>query len=255
VPKSSVVLRTHNHEQRLETAKHFSKKILESYAKSVLAVCITGSTAKKLDRPYSDLEMLAVVKDGVELPTQHYVHNGMVIQIDYPEENVILKDAGRITTEWALAADGFRNRIVLFDPKGWFSKLNKVVAESDMADMKPAIKHGMTSLYETLGVMLNADLTKDERGIRTAAVYFSWDASKLVLMLNRKYVLTSSWFWKDVKACELKPKDFWTSVERLAGFTRASVNEILETARKLCEDMLLIVEGRGISIESSELIV
>lgn len=250
-----VELKTHTNEQRVQLAKMLSDKILRTYDGKVLAICITGSTAKKLDRPYPDLEMFAVVKDGVEQPTQHYVHDGMVFQIDYFEESFILKDASRITTEWPLAEDGFRNRIVLFDPDNWFSKLDRVVADSDSAELNPAIKHGMTGLYEGLSVMLNAKLADDETGVRTAGFWFAWSVAKLVLMLNRKYILTSSWFWKEARACELKPENFWARVEKLAGFTRVSVEELLTTASDLCEEMLKIVESRGISIESSELIV
>jgi hypothetical protein len=41
----------------------------------------------------------------------------------------------------------------------------------------------------------------------------------------------------------------------LAGFVRASVEEIAESAESLCDDMLKIVESLGISIDPGKLLV
>ena len=73
--------------------------------------------------------------------------------------------------------------------------------------------------------------------------------------MNKRYVLTSSWFWKETKDSALKPKGFWQREEKLAGFVTASVKEIVESAESLCEDMLKIVESLGISIEPDKLLV
>jgi hypothetical protein len=154
-----------------------------------------------------------------------------------------------------LAWDQFRNRIPLYDPTGWVSKLNKVVAESETADTRKTIGQLMSALYEGLEVIKNAELERDEIGIRTAGFYLAWDAARLVLLMNKRYVLTSSWFWKETKASLVKPKTFWKHVERLAGFVMVSVDDIVESAELLCKEMLEIVESRGISIESTRLVV
>jgi hypothetical protein len=239
----------------LAISRQLSKQITDTYGDKIVAVLVTGSTAKNLDRPYSDLEMIAIVRDGVEIPIAQYIHDGMSIQIDYVEGSSFLKDAQRITFNWALAWDQFRNRIPLYDPTGWVLKLDKVVAESETADTRKTIGQLMASLYEGLEVIKNAELEHDEIGIRTAGFYLAWDAAKLVLLMNKRYVLTSSWFWKETKASPVKPKSFWKHVERLAGFVMVSVDDIVESAELLCKEMLEIVESRGISIESTKLVV
>ena len=248
-------LKKHTHEERLELSRQLSKQIVDTYGDKVVSVLVTGSTAKNLDRPYSDLEMIVIVRDGVEIPIAQYIHDGMSIQIDYVEGSSFLKDVQRITFNWALAWDQFRNRIVLYDPTGWVSKLDKVVAESETADTRKTIGQLMSALYEGLEVIKNAELEHDEIGIRTAGFYLAWDAARLVLLMNKRYVLTSSWFWKETKDSIVKPKRFWTREEKLAGFVRASLEEIVESAESLCNDMLKIVESLGISIEPDKLLV
>jgi len=140
-------------------------------------------------------------------------------------------------------------------PAGSLSKLDKVVAESEVADTRKTIGQLMAALYEGLEVIKNAELEHDEIGIRTAGFYLAWDAARLVLLMNRRYVLTSSWFWKETKDSIVKPKSFWTREEKLAGFVTASVKEIVESAESLCDNMLKIVDSLGISIEPDKLLV
>src|SRR2546422_4156261 len=137
-----MLLKKHTHEERLELGRQLSKQIVDTYGDKIVAVLVTGSTAKNLDRPYSDLEMIAIIRNGVEIPIAQYIHDGMSIQIDYVEGSSFLKDASRITFNWPLSQDQFRNRIVLYDPTAWISKLDKVVAESETADTRKRLVIG-----------------------------------------------------------------------------------------------------------------
>lgn len=178
-------LKKHTHEERLAISRQLCKQILDTYGDKIVVVLVTGSTAKNLDRPYSDLEMIVIVDDGIEIPIAQYIHDGMSIQIDYVEGSSFLKDARRITFNWALAWDQFRNRIVLYDPTGWILKIDKVVAESETTDTRKTIGQLMSALYEGLEVIKNAELERDEIGIRTAGFYLAWDAARLVLLMNK----------------------------------------------------------------------
>lgn len=250
------MLKEHTHEDRLNLAEQLSARIVEKYGDKILAVCIWGSTAKKLDRPYSDLEMLTIVRDGVELSAINYLYHGMVVGIDYYQGTDFLKDAQRVTGDWALAADQFRNRIVLYDPSRWFAKLDAAVATSDRVDTSSVVQHRTTGLFEGIEVMKNAQLSKDEEGVRTAGFYFAWDLAKLVLLINKKYILTSSWFWKEARGCSIKPANFWEHIETLAGFGKpSSADETIRSAEEMADAMRRIVKSRGISIESEELVV
>src|SRR6266704_6495353 len=126
-------LRKTAHEQRVETGRRISVQIQEKFKDQVLAVFITGSTAKALDRPYSDLEMTAIMKDNVEVPIKYYVYEGLLIQIDYRQESEFLKAAREPGHDWPLGADECRNRIVLFERDGWTRMLDEAVKENDAA--------------------------------------------------------------------------------------------------------------------------
>src|SRR5438876_10100210 len=96
VPK----LRRFTHEGRLRIAHQISARIVEKYGSDVLAVYVCGSTSKKLDRAYSDLELIVAVRDQVEIPMKDYLHRGLIIQIEYFKASNILDAAERLTDNW-----------------------------------------------------------------------------------------------------------------------------------------------------------
>src|SRR5216683_355550 len=187
-PESPPLRRT-THEQRVETGQRISVQILEKYKDQVLAIFITGSTAKALDRPYSDLEMTAIVKDNVEVPTKYYVYEGLLIQIDYRQESEFLKAAREPGRDWPLGADEPRNRIVLFDRDNWTSRLVEAVKQNDSADFTEALRFAALGMTESLAAVRNASYKDDPIDLRTRAFYLAWNAARVVYLLNRKYVL------------------------------------------------------------------
>jgi predicted nucleotidyltransferase len=65
-------------------ARRISKCVLGKYKSDVLAAYVCGSTSKNLDRPFSDLELIVVVRDDIEIPMKYYLHKGLIIQVDCP---------------------------------------------------------------------------------------------------------------------------------------------------------------------------
>ena len=248
-------LRRVAHEERLRLAGKISEKILETYCKSILAVFVTGSTAKSLDRPYSDLEMSAVVKDDTIVPTKYYIHNGLIVYIDYPQESALIKEAREPGRDWPVGADGYRNRIVLFDRDNWLRKLDEAVAQNDRTDFTEALRFAAVQMTETLAAVRNARYKNDLMDLRTRAFYMAWDAARAVYLLNRKYVLTTSWYWKQLFECKEQPKDFRKSIEIVAGFVQSSADEVVSTTEGLWSQTMQLVRNRGVSIESRDILV
>src|SRR5713101_2674590 len=112
--KPEAPLRKVSHEKRLELARTIASRLVDTYKEAVLAVCIYASTAKNLDRPYSDLERFCAARYTPAVKNKRYVYDGLVVEIDYFQESNFLKKAARGGGDWPRGADQFRDRIVLF---------------------------------------------------------------------------------------------------------------------------------------------
>lgn len=243
------------HEERLVIAGEISRRILETHGDTVLAVFITSSTAKGLDRAHSDLEVSAVVRDGVEIEDRSYVFRGILVEIDYPQESRLLRATRRVTHKWPVEADGYRSRLVLFEREGWLRRLDEAVAESDAADITRALQRGTTSLLENRDKLRNARRAGDVMDIRVNGFWTAYAAAILVLLLNRRYMITSSRLYRQAFECPDQPKDFRRLVEVLVGVVSSSADEVAEAVERLCDGLLSMVSSRGITVESDALIV
>src|SRR5216683_4110175 len=240
-PRSSKLeapIRKISHEKRLELAQTIASQILDTYKDAVLAICIYASTAKKLDRPYSDLEIFCVASDGPEVKNKRYVYDGLLVEIDYFQESNFLKEATRVGWDWPLGADQYRNRIVLFERNNWLKKLEKAVAENDRADIAEELRWATLTMTESLAAVRNAHLKRDQRDLRTRAFYMAWDTARIVFLYNRKYVLTTGWFWKQLFECQEQPRGLRKLVDVVAGFEKSTDSELVDAAEKLWRETI-----------------
>jgi len=253
--KPEAPLRKVSHERRLELARTIASRLVDTYKDAVLAVCIYASTAKNLDRPYSDLEIFCVVTDSLEVKNKRYVYDGLMVEIDYFQESNFLKEAARVGWDWPLGADQFRNRIVLFERDDWLKKLEEAVAQNDRADFTEELRWAVLTVTESLAAVRNARIKGDLRDLRTRAFYMAWDTARVVFLCNRKYVLTTSWFWKQLFECQEQPKDFRNLIDIVAGFIESTETELVDATEKLWLETITMVRARGFSIESMDIIV
>jgi len=249
VPK----LREFNHEGRLRIAHQLSDRIVEKYGSDILAVYVCGSTSKKLDRPFSDLELIVVVRDQSEIPMKYYLHQGLIIQIEYLKSSSTLAAAEQLTDNWPWEADQYRNRIALYERDGWFRKLDEAVDRNDKAATVEAVRKSFMMMTESMAVMRNAMLTKDTVGILSRGRVLAEDAARIVLLLNRRYVTTTSWLWKIVFDLRTKPKDFKELVEKMSGFVPTTREEVVASSERLYKEMSELVTQAGVKIECDDL--
>ena len=183
-----------------------------------MAVYVYGSTSKKLDRPYSDLEMIVVVRDNAEVPMRSYLHRGLIINIEFLKSSNVLDAAEQFTKNWHWEADQYRNRIDLFERDGWFRRLDEAVAKNDKTGSVDAVRKSFMMMTESMAFMKNAMLTNDRVRVLMSGRVLAEDAARILFLLNRRYVTTTSWFWKIAFELDKKPKDFKRLVEKMSGF-------------------------------------
>jgi len=253
--RPKIPLRKVSHEERVELAQEISSRIVEIHRDLVLTVCIDGSTSKKLDRPWSDLELFCVVRDGTEIPGKYYLYKGLLVQIEYFQESTFLKEAARVGFDWHLAADEYRNRIVLFERDEWLKRLEKAVHDNDKADFTDDLRWATLSMTESLAAVRNANWKRDKRDLRTRAFYLARDTARVVYLYNRKYVITTSWFWKLLFECDQRPKGLRTLIDIVAGFRKSTSRELVDASEELWRETMRMVQARGFVIDASEIIV
>lgn len=221
------------HEERIKIAHRLSERIVGKYGEDVLAVYVTSSTAKGWDKLHSDLELTAVLRDGVEVEAKSYIYKGILVEISYPRESELLKQAQKVTFNWPLEAHEYRSRVVLFERNGWTEKLESVVQQQEEADFKRPLHLAMTVFIEGRDKLRNAYLAGNERNIRLFASWVAQYAASLVLFLNLRYMSSTSRFLEEALACPKQPRDFQNLVDILLGVTPADAARVGRSGREV----------------------
>src|SRR3989454_10561842 len=148
----------------MRIARQISVRVVEKYGPDILASYVCGSTSKKLDRPFSDLELIVVVRDQAEIAMKYYLHQGLIIQIEYLKSSDTLAAAERLTDNWPWEADQYRNRIALYERDSWFRRLNEAVERNDKAATVEAVRKSFMMMTESMAGFRETMVEKETGG-------------------------------------------------------------------------------------------
>ena len=241
------------HEERIRLAGQLAEAIVAKRGADVLAVFVTSSTAKGLDRAHSDLELTAVFRDGVEVEEQSYVYRGILIEISCVQESRILRQAERVTARWPLEADEYRGRLVLFERNAWTGKLAEAIRRQESADFSGALKTCACGLIESRDKMRNVILPGEERNLRLFAMWVAHSACELVLFLNRRYMTTTTRFLAEAAACPARPEGFEAMLDVLLGVAPSTPADLGGAAERMTASLLALAAEQGVTPESDDL--
>ena len=107
-------------------------------------------------------------------------------------------------------------------------------------------------MTESVASLENDLLTNDKNGILMRGRTIAEDAARLVLLLNRKYVTTTGWFWKIAFDARRKPNDFNILVEKMSGFVPTE-KEVAAVSERLYKEVYVLVAHYVSGIECGEL--
>ena len=244
-------LRKTAYAEKSSLGKRACELILQKYGRRrVFAVCMWGDETEN-SQPYYGLNLLVVVRDGLRIPAQHYLLNGLEVSVYYWEEISILHQARTFTEEWPWRSDNYRTRIVLHEKNGWLRKLDAAVQKSESADPTVAVRESALLLVGHLGKLRDAQLTNNTVEMKAECWRIAWGAIELTLLLNRRYVRRD--YWKEVFECPLQTPDLRNELELLLELTPSSTEIMAKAAEKLSAQLFEMVGTRGISLASSEL--
>lgn len=248
---TNVELRKTTYEEKSSVGKRACELILQKYGRRrIFAVCMWGDETEN-SQPYFGLNLLVVVRDGVRIPVQHYLLDGLEVNIYYWQEISILHEATTFTEEWPWRSDNYRTRIVLYEKNGWLRKLDAAVLKSDSADPTDAIRESALLLVGHLGKLRDAQLSNRTAETKAECWRIAWGAIELTLLLNRRYVRHD--YWKEVFECPVQTPDLRNELELLLELTSSSTEIMTKTAEKLTAQLFEMMGTRGISLASSQL--
>lgn len=242
-----------DHRARLRIAHELKKKILKKHGNNVLGIAIYGSVAKNQDRAYSDLEMFVVTKRKQAVRDVRYVYRDMTVEVAYTSARTVLREARRVTPNWAIEADSYRSYAVLYEQKAWFKKLQRAVQAQDLQAFTKAIKKYMVWLHELMGKIKNAYRFHDDHLFYWLATFFGWESILLLGLMNRHYYESERVMFDEVLSLPLLPRNYKKLLGIVFRFTPADHDAVYNGAMTLYRELRRLARARGVVLTDKKL--
>ena len=149
--------RAMSHAQRMDLSREIADRARARYGDRIVAIGIYGSVARGMDGPFSDIEMLCVLRTVGEEFSIEWATGPWKAEVDFSSEDVVLREAATIEGTWPLTHGAFLTVLPLFDPERFFERLRDVVTGQPVEKFHAAIEETLVGeLYEFVGKLRNA---------------------------------------------------------------------------------------------------
>jgi len=238
------------HEERVKLACEICDAIKEVLGEHLRAFVIFASVAKNEDVAYSDLEMMAITSELYEEHCSEFIRAGIRCEVDFVPMSSAIKQAGRITTRWPVAADQWHNFKSLYVKKDDDCleqiKASAIQALADDEGFNRAIILKMLILFESVTKLKSAKIRGIEGGLNGDLCYIAATASRLVALVNRHYYKGVRSAMEDSKRLSKLPQEYCRLIEIVHGEVEADIKSRYNSALELWEYIRSWIAGMDI---------
>ena len=179
--------------KRMALVREIADRVLTLYNERILAIGVYGSMARGTDGPYSDIEMLCVLRSTGEEYSYEWAHGSWKAEVDFYSQDILLQKAAEVDVDWPLTHGAYCDVLALYDPEGFFAKLRDTVLSQPQERFIAAIREViMGELYELIGKLRNAQHSGHTAYLPELALNMAKYGAFLVGLANRRYYSNST---------------------------------------------------------------
>jgi kanamycin nucleotidyltransferase len=238
------------HEERRAIADAVLSWLKAEHRDELVAVALYGSTALKIDGPFSDVEMWAVVEDRAGAKSDlEWVWGPGKLAVQRMTVSQAITAAAEVDARWPVSQARFVLAAALWEaPRqtGFVERLRASAADLPEAARREAIAECVLEMYEALGKLRN--VRAGPMGDVTRIVFEFADPLIRMVALRHRYVFTSSRRLL-AEAHRLEgPEGYRPLLERLASGLFRPPEEVFDLADECWASLAIWVEKLGLDL-------
>ncbi len=172
--------------ERLALAYEIADRARAYRSGDLLAVGLYGSLARGDDGPYSDIEILCVLRTRDEDYSHEWTAGPWKAEVDFASENVLLAQAAEVDGRWPLTHGAYVHVRAIHDPEGVFPRLRRVVLGQTREKLDAALRCLIVEdIYELVGKVRNARHLGQASGLPLLAMHLALHGALLIGLANR----------------------------------------------------------------------
>jgi kanamycin nucleotidyltransferase len=178
-----------HHRERMQLAKDICARMFALFPGEVILGGVYGSTARETDTPWSDLEMLFVVRNGCNASSKEFLYRGTAVGYHVFQRKALENLLTHPSLEWPLWMGIFSGLKVLrgdpHQPKAWLA-----MGLSTPPDrFRKALEKNLPGLVvESYGRILSCRARGNSYDIGCAVIEVLFEMLRALCLLNRRWV-------------------------------------------------------------------
>lgn len=237
-----------NHDERMHLARGICARVVAGHPGEVILGGVYGSTARGTDTPWSDLELLFVVRDGSEMEKRELIYRGTAVGYQVVAQHKLQKLLSLPSLEWPFWMG------LLSVIKVLYGEQEQVQTWLRLGRSVPAVKFRKTLeaslpglVVESYGRILSCRERHNTQDIGCAVIEVLFEMRQALCLLNRRWV-THDYYQGLVDTFRFRklPERYRDLVPAL--WFAHSIDEIVPLAKELVGNFWQLLADEGIQV-------
>jgi kanamycin nucleotidyltransferase len=237
----------------MERARSVAENALARYGANVLAIGVFGSTARGTDGPYSDLEMMIVVREPVGVRRHEFYMEGWKTEVEFLAADALLAGLHELDGGWAFSGGQFTDPLSLYDPEGFWDRVRKRAASIPDAVFREALRGAVVGDFlENFAKYRNARLRGDTAFQRLCFCDLACNALDIAGLANQ--TCYTSWAVAVAQSLTFPtlPDGYAPFMELFESGDLTDSSRLDAACERLAAGVVAMVEGMGIPLQVTE---
>lgn len=185
--------------RRLQIAREISAELRQREGRNLLAVGVYGSVARGEDRPFSDVDLVMLVRTKRRRP-RLFVRDGILVSLLQMTPQEARDEVHGSPWNLPEALSGWRSMRILYDRSGVLRRLKIRARHPKASQFRAVVRRDFLGVYEDYGKLRNALQGGDSDEAREMAIWFTQGALMLLFCLERHVVRTGRQLFVELRA-------------------------------------------------------
>jgi kanamycin nucleotidyltransferase len=241
-------------EERLETAQRIFERVMQLHGDDVLAAGLYGSMARGDDGPFSDIEMMVVLKRAGVDESAEWTAGPWKAEVNFRSRRVVLEGASELEGEWAMVQGEYVNVLPLHDPTRFFSKLRKRVFDHNNEAMRVCMREVIVGdMYELAGKWRNQQAANRFDFMPAIAFKLAQFGAWLMGLSHRRLYTTSAAMLAESLALPDRPAGYDTLCHAVMRGELSDAKQVITLCEGCWAGVVAWAEAKGIALVTDPL--
>lgn len=246
-------LKKHSHEDRQRIVEELIPLVQKKFGENLVALAATASFARNEDFDYSDLELMAFVKEMPEGEREDgigKIRDGLLVELMWTTREFYLEDTRDVTADWYLAGSDVLVPLINED---FINELNEYKVENLKEKCLAQAAKQWHEAQEATAKVLNAITANNRENI--PLLLFDMLRHMLIVLsfLNQTPYVTFARFITQARAFETQPASFNLLIEIIIQGIYQDLQLLENVVVKVFSEFETIFEEFGIELYDNNL--